>query len=95
MYGENRYGRQKEIYQCENCMDFPYDAQCKKTDKNRTIHLNQELTFTHREVVNNLESIQGALLRTNPSIQSEGTFDIMKNNRWYKRSVRNGMRVRN
>jgi hypothetical protein len=43
------------------------------------------------EVVNNLESIQGALLRMNRSIQSEGTFGIMKNNRWYKRIVRKGM----
>ena len=38
-----------------------------------------------------LESIQGALLRMNRSIQSEGTFGIMKNNRWYKRIVRKGM----
>ena len=55
------------------------------------IRLNQELTSMHREVVNNLESIQGALLRMNRSIQSEGTFGIMKNNRWYKRIVRKGM----
>ncbi len=43
------------------------------------------------EVVENLESIHGALLRMNRSIQSEGTFGILKNNRWYKRIVRKGM----
>ncbi|MGE1063730.1 transposase [Megasphaera paucivorans] len=88
---ENRYGRQEEVYQCENCTDCPYASACKKTNKNRTIQLNQELTSMHQEVVNNLESIQGALLRMNRSIQSEGTFGIMKNNRWYKRIVRKGI----
>ena len=87
----NQYGRQEEIYRCENCTDCPYASECKKTDKNRTIRVNQELTSIHQEVVDNLESIQGALLRMNRSIQSEGTFGIMKNNRWYKRIVRKGM----
>ena len=45
----------------------------------------------HREVVSNLESIHGALLRMNRSIQAEGTFGIMKNDRWYKRIVRRGI----
>ena len=45
----------------------------------------------HQEVVENLESIHGALLRMNRSIQSEGPFGILKNNRWYKRIVRKGM----
>ena len=53
--------------------------------------INQELTAMHQEVVKNLESIQGALLRMNRSIQAEGTFGIMKNDRWYKRIVRRGI----
>ena len=54
--------------------------------------MNEELTSMHQEVVDNLESIHGALLRMNRSIQSEGTFGIMKNNRWYQRIVRKGMK---
>lgn len=46
----------------------------------------------HQEVIENLESIQGALLRMNRSIQAEGTFGIMKNDRWYKRIVRRGIK---
>ena len=34
----------------------------------------------------------GALLRMNRSIQAEGTFGIMKNDRWYKRIVRRGIK---
>ena len=63
-----------------------------KTDlwgaSNTTTHL---LTSMHQEVVDNLESIHGALLRMNRSIQSEGTFGVMKYDRWYKRVVRKGM----
>ena len=88
----NLYGRQEEIYQCENCTGCPYAAKCKRTDKNRTICLNQELTSMHQEVIDNLENIHGALLRMNRSIQSEGTFGIIKSNRWYARIVRKGIR---
>ena len=88
----NKYGRQEEVYQCEDCSGCPYAEQCKKTDKNRTVRINRELTAMHQEVIENLESIQGALLRMNRSIQAEGTFGIMKNDRWYKRIVRRGIK---
>ena len=86
----NKYGRQEEIYVCEDCKGCPYAEQCKKTDNNRTISLNEELTSMHREVLDNLESIHGALLRMNRSIQAEGAFGVMKYDRWYKRIVRRG-----
>ena len=73
------------------CSGCPYAEQCKKTEKNRSVRINRELTAMHREVIGNLESIQGALLRMNRSIQAEGTFGIMKNDRWYKRIVRRGI----
>lgn len=87
----NQYGRQEEVYQCEDCSGCPYAERCKKTDKNRTVKINHELTAMHKEVIENLESIHGALLRMNRSIQAEGTFGIMKNDRWYKRIVRRGI----
>ena len=87
----NRYGRQEEVYECEDCTGCPYAQQCKKGDKNRTVRLNMELTAMHEEVLNNLECIHGALLRMNRSIQAEGTFGIMKYDRWYKRVVRRGL----
>jgi transposase len=81
----NKYGRQEEVYTCEDCSGCPYSAQCRKTDKNRTIRLNQELTQIHEEVLKNLNCIHGALLRQNRSIQAEGTFGIMKQDRNYRR----------
>ena len=87
----NKYGRQEEFYQCEDCSGCPYADKCKRTDNNRTVRINHELTSMHEEVVDNLESIHGALLRMNRSIQAEGTFGIMKADRWYKRMVRKSM----
>ena len=88
----NKYGRQEEIYQCEDCTGCPYAAQCKKGEGNRTVSLNEELTAIHQEVLDNLESIHGALLRMNRSIQAEGSFGIMKYDRWYKRIVLKGLK---
>ena len=52
--------------------------------------MNEELTTIHQEVISNLESIQGALLRMNRSIQAEGTFGILKWDKSYKRLFRRG-----
>lgn len=89
----NKYGRTEEIYKCEDCEDCPYRKDCcKKASGNRTISLNRELTSMHKEVIDNLESIHGALLCMNRSIQSEGTFGIIKWNRSYKRLFRRGIK---
>jgi hypothetical protein len=55
------------------------------------IRLNRELTQFHTEVLDNLESLNGALLRMNRSIQAEGTFGIIKWDRSYKRAFRRGI----
>ena len=55
--------------------------------------MNRELTAIHREVIENLESIHGALLRMNRSIQAEGVFGIIKWDRSYKRLFRRASRL--
>ena len=87
----NKYGRTEELYECEDCEECLHRKECfKKATGNRTIRLNKELTSIHQEVIHNLESIHGALLRMNRSIQAEGTFGIIKWNRSYKRLFRRG-----
>lgn len=88
----NKYGRTEELHRCENCEGCPYRRQCYKGKGDRRIvRLNKELTGFHEEVIHNLESIHGALLRMNRSIQSEGTFGIIKWDRSYKRAYRRGL----
>ena len=87
----NKYGRTEEVYECENCDGCQYRSECtKKQEGNRTARFNRELTSFHHEVITNLESIHGALLCMNRSIQSEGAFGIIKWDRAYKRLFRRG-----
>lgn len=87
----NKYGREEEKYICEDCSNCPFLSKCHKSKGNRVITLNKELTSYHKEVIQNLQSVHGALLRMNRSIQSEGTFGILKEDRKYKRIVRRGL----
>lgn len=88
----NKYGRTEELYICEDCEGCSLRSQCfQKKHGNRVVQLNRELTKMHEEVLNNLESIHGALLRMNRSIQAEGVFGITKWNRRYKRAFRRGL----
>ena len=88
----NKYGRTEEIYECEDCSDCSHKEQCCKSKGNRTIRLNEELTMFHQEVLGNLNSTHGALLRMNRSIQAEGAFGTIKWNRDYTRARRRGLK---
>ncbi len=87
----NQYGRTEEYYQCEDCEGCKLRSECHKSKNNRIIKVNEELTFFHKEVIDNLNSITGALLRMNRSIQAEGAFGMIKWNRNYKRLRRRGI----
>ena len=88
----NKYGRTEELYQCEDCTDCPHKEKCCRCEGNRVICLNEELTGIHKEVAGNLNSIHGALLRMNRSIQAEGAFGMIKWNRSYERIRRRGLK---
>lgn len=88
----NKYGRREEVYRCEDCSNCSHKEKCSKAEGNRTIRLNEELTGYHQEVLNNLNSTKGALLRMNRSIQAEGAFGTIKWNRDYKRARRKGLK---
>jgi len=88
----NQYGRMEEIYECESCEGCQLKGQCTKSMGNRTVRVNRELTSMHKEVIYNIESIHGALLCMNRSIQSEGTFGVIKWDRSYKRLFRRGLK---
>ena len=48
-------------------------------------NMNEWLTAIHQEVNSNIDSVHGALLRMNRSIQAERTFGILKRDKLYKR----------
>ncbi len=87
----NKYGRTEEYYKCESCEGCPRKAECTKGVGDRTFSMNRELTAIHSEVISNLKSELGIALRTNRTIQAEGTFGSIKWNRSYKRAKRRGI----
>ena len=88
----NKFGRTEEMYQCEDCSNCELKASCCKCEGNRVVRINEELTKFHQEVLHNLNSVHGALLRMNRSIQAEGAFGTIKWNRAYKRARRRGLK---
>jgi hypothetical protein len=88
----NKFGRTEELYQCEDCTNCPFREKCHKSSGNRIVRLNEELTSFHKEVIDNLECIHGALLRMNRSIQAEGTYGVIKWDREYRRGRRRGLK---
>ena len=88
----NKYGRTEELYQCEDCSNCTHREKCHKSKENRIIRLNEELTSIHQEVLSNLNSTKGALLRMNRSIQAEGAFGTIKWNKGYIRARRRGLK---
>lgn len=88
----NKFGRTEEMYQCEDCSGCKLKEQCCKCEGNRVVRINEELTKFHKEVLHNLNSVHGALLRMNRSIQAEGAFGTIKWNRAYKRARRRGLK---
>lgn len=58
--------------------------------KGAHIKKNAELISIHQEVINNLESVHGTLLRRNRNIQAEGVFGVLKWNRAYRKLFRRG-----
>ena len=87
----NLYGRTVELHQCEDCSGCPHRSKCHKSGSDRIVRLNYELTSIHKGVLDNLNSIHGALHRMNRSIQSEGTYGEIKANRGYERFQRRGI----
>ena len=87
----NKYGRTEELYKCESCEGCPRKAECTDGKGDRTFSMNRELTAIHSEVISNLKSELGIALRTNRTIQAEGTFGSIKWNRSYKRAQRRGL----
>ena len=68
----NKFGRTEEHYQCEDCTGCPYREKCHKSAKNRIVHINEELTKFHSEVLSNLNCVHGALLRMNRASRQRG-----------------------
>lgn len=92
------YISEKTIYRCENCSGCPYKKDCitgnncKTSPEERTKVLQVAKTFLkHRaEDLERILSEEGILLRTNRSIQAEGSFGDLKQDMQFRRYLSKG-----
>ena len=84
------YETEITIYECEDCSGCPVKAQCTKAKGNRQIEVSKTFLEKREESFKNITSEQGVLLRVNRSIQSEGAFGIIKQNREFTRFLTRG-----
>ena len=84
------FEQQLSIYQAENCTGCPCKSQCTMAKGNRTIKVNWAFEEARAASRERITSEKGILLRVNRSIQSEGAFGVLKEDRHFRRFRRRG-----
>ena len=84
------YEQQISLYQAENCANCPHKEHCTKAKGNRTIQVNRAFEAARAASWERITSEKGILLRINRSIQSEGAFGVLKEDRHFRRLRRRG-----
>ena len=78
-----------QVYGCKGCGTCPVRKECTQ-GKRRTISRNPILEEFQQKVDENLRSAEGQEMKKQRSIQAEGTFGVMKQDRLYTRIKRRG-----
>ncbi len=84
------YEREISVYRADGCTGCPYKAQCTKAKENRTIQVSWTFEKQRAASRERITSEKGILLRVNRSIQSEGAFGVLKEDRHFRRFRRRG-----
>lgn len=89
---KSKSGYMSEVskYRCSFCMDCPLKAQCTKSKTGRTIQRSKVFWKYREEMTERIASEMGKQLRLNRSIQSEGTFGVLKQDWGFRRFLRRG-----
>lgn len=78
------------VYRCAECRECALKAQCTKSKSGRTVQRSkafwQYRAQSHERIISEL----GTQLRVNRSIQSEGTFGVLKGDWGFRRFLRRG-----
>ena len=85
--------REVSVYRCEDCRDCPCRAACcraKDPEKQKEVVICREMADYRQQSLERITTEEGKLLRVNRSIQAEGSFAQLKNNRGFKRFLMSG-----
>ena len=93
------YMSEKTIYKCEDCSGCPYKAECIKgnnwktplEERTKTLQVAKKFLKYRQEDLERILSDEGILLRTNRSIQVEGSFGELKQDMQFRRYLSKGI----
>ena len=78
------------VYECSGCSGCPQKNQCTRAKGNRKISVSKDFIALREKARTRITSEKGKILRLNRSIQSEGTFGVLKQDYGFKRFARRG-----
>ena len=89
---KSKSGFEREVtyYECESCSSCPYKKSCTKSKGNRKLQVSKKFIEQRSQSLERIKSEKGILLRMNRSIQSEGTFGVIKQNYAFRQFLLRG-----
>lgn len=84
------YESEVSVYSCSSCRECPLKQQCTKSKTGRKIYRAKKFWAFREQSRKRIVSEKGVLLRLNRSIQSEGTFGVLKQDWGFRRFLRRG-----
>jgi transposase len=84
------YESEITVYECESCEGCPFKEKCTKAKGNRRMQVAKTFITKRAESMQNVTSERGTILRVNRSIQSEGAFGVLKQDRHFTRFLTKG-----
>ena len=92
------YIRKDRIYQCRECKGCPYKSDCIKgrnwktpeEERFKTLNVSRKFERQRQKSLANITSEEGTMLRMNRSIQAEGAFAVIKEDRGFRRFLCRG-----
>ena len=89
---KSKSGFESEVtyYECENCSGCPYKKSCTRSKGNRKLQISKKFIEQRKESLERITSEKGILHRMNRSIQSEGAFEVIKQNYAFRQFLLRG-----
>jgi len=84
------YVSEVTVYECDHCGDCPHKAECTKAQGNKRMEVSKAFAAYRQKSLENITTELGTQLRVNRSIQSEGAFGILKQDRHFTRFLTRG-----
>ena len=92
------YTRKSTIYRCFECQDCPFKKECirgrnwkiPEEQRFKEVEVSRKLERQRQKSLENITSEEGTMLRMNRSIQAEGAFAVLKEDRGFRRFLCRG-----